>query len=84
MEGTEEEGSVVNVQCLHGPLLWSTALEMLWKEEFIRSKDLSMREGMSSDVSPFVSIFGRILILMVPAGENTVRSHIKEPRGHLN
>lgn len=66
LEGTEEEGSVVNVQCLHGPLLWGTKLEMLRKEEFIRSKDLSMREGMSSDVSPFVSIFGRILILMVP------------------
>lgn len=67
---------MVNVQCLNGPLLWVTESEMSRKAERIRLKDLSERDDTSSDVIPFVSIFGRILNLMVPteAQNFTVRS----------
>lgn len=58
---------MVNVQCLNGPLLWVTESEMSWKAESITLKDLSERDDTSSDVIPFVSIFGRIFNLMVPA-----------------
>lgn len=58
--------SMVNVQCLNGPLLWVTESEMSKKAERIRLKDLSERDDTSSDVMPFVSIFGRIFNLMVP------------------
>jgi len=58
---------MVNVQCLKGPLLWVTESEMSRKAERIRLKDLSERDDTSSDVIPFVSIFGRIFNLMVPA-----------------
>lgn len=58
---------MVNVQCLDGPLLWVTESEMFRKAERIRLKDLSERDETSSDVIPFVSIFGRIFNLMVPA-----------------
>lgn len=58
--------SMVNVQCLNGPLLWVTESEMSRKAERIRLKDLSERDDTSSDVIPFVSIFGRIFNLMVP------------------
>lgn len=57
---------MVNVQCRDGPLLWGTGAEMSKKAERITSKDLSEREETSSDVIPFVSIFGRIFNLMVP------------------
>lgn len=65
-----------NVQCLNGPLLWVTESEMSRKAERITLKDLSERDDTSSDVIPFVSIFGRIFNLMVPAeAQNfTVRS----------
>lgn len=56
---------VVNVQCLSGPLLGVP--EMSRKAERIRLKDFSQRDVTSSDVIPFVSIFGRIFNLMVPA-----------------
>lgn len=59
--------SMENVQCLNGPLLWVTESEMSRKAERIRLKDLSERDDTSSDVIPFVSIFGRIFNLMVPA-----------------
>lgn len=58
--------SVSHVQCLTGPLLWVTLLEIWWKAERIRLKDWSARAEISSDVIPFVSIFGRIFNLMVP------------------
>lgn len=58
---------MVNVQCLNGPLLWVTESEMSKKAERITLKDLSERDGISSVVIPFVSIFGRIFNLMVPA-----------------
>lgn len=57
---------MVNVQCLNGPLLWVTESEMFRKAERIRLKDLSESDETSSDVIPFVSIFGRIFNLMVP------------------
>lgn len=64
----EIEGrSMVHVQCLMGPLLWVTESEMSRKAERIRSKHLSDRDETSSDVIPFVSIFGRTFNLMVPA-----------------
>lgn len=53
------------VQCLSGPLLGVP--EMSRKAERIRLKDLSQRDVTSSCVIPFVSIFGRIFNLMVPA-----------------
>lgn len=59
-------GGMVNVQCLSGPLLWVTESEMSRKTERIRLKDLSQRDDTSSEVIPFVSIFGRIFTLMVP------------------
>lgn len=64
--GEKEAGSMVNVQCLIGPLLWVTESETLKKAERITSKDLSERDDTSSVVIPFVSIFGRIFNLMVP------------------
>lgn len=67
--GVEERGAggfMVNVQCRDGPLLWGTGAEMSKKAERITSKDLSERDETSSDVIPFVSIFGRIFNLMVP------------------
>lgn len=76
--GEKRGGSVVkSVQCLKGPLLWVTESETFKKAERIRLKDLSERDVTSSVVIPFVSIFGRIFNLMVPAEaeENfTVRS----------
>lgn len=54
------------VQCLIGPLLWVTEPEISRKAERITLKDLSQRDDTSSDVIPFVSIFGRIFNLMVP------------------
>lgn len=60
-------GGMVNVQCLIGPLLWVTESETSRKAERIRLKDLSQRDDTSSEVIPFVSIFGRIFTLMVPA-----------------
>lgn len=67
---------MVNVQCLKGPLLWVMVSEMFRKAERITLKDLSERIDTSSDVIPFVSIFGRIFNLMVPEEEQnfTVRS----------
>lgn len=64
--GRKSGGSMANVQCLVGPLLWVTESEMFRKAERIRLKDLSDRVDMSSDVIPVVSIFGRIFNLMVP------------------
>lgn len=61
-------GHMVHVQCLKGPLLWVLESETSRKAERIRLKDLSERDDTSSDVIPFVSIFGRIFNLMVPAG----------------
>lgn len=55
-----------------GPLLWATELEMSRKAERITPKDLSDRDATSSDVMPFVSIFGRIFNVMVPAEEHNV------------
>lgn len=74
--GEKRGGSMVNVQCLNGPLLWVTESETSRKAERITLKDLSERDDTSSDVIPFVSIFGRIFTLMVPAeAQNfTVRS----------
>lgn len=66
-QGGRRGGSMVNVQCLNGPLLWVTESEMSKKAERITLKDLSERDGISSVVIPFVSIFGRIFNLMVPA-----------------
>lgn len=54
------------VQCLIGPLLWVTESEISKKAERMTLKDLSQRDDTSSDVIPFVSIFGRIFNLMVP------------------
>lgn len=59
-------GGMLNVQCLTGPLLWATESEMSRKTERIRLKDVSQRDDTSSEVIPFVSIFGRIFTLMVP------------------
>lgn len=53
-------------QCLIGPLLWVTESEISKKAERMTLKDLSQRDDTSSDVIPFVSIFGRIFNLMVP------------------
>lgn len=66
MEEREGWSLVVNVQCRDGPLLWGTGAEMSKKAERITLKDLSERDETSSDVIPFVSIFGRIFNLMVP------------------
>lgn len=54
------------VQCLIGPLLWVTESEISKKAERMTLKDLSQRDDTSSDVIPFVSIFGRMFNLMVP------------------
>lgn len=64
--GEKRGGSMVNVQCLRGPLLRVMESEMSRKAERITLKDLSERDDTSSDVIPFVSIFGRIFNLMVP------------------
>lgn len=72
-------GSMVNVQCLNGPLLWVTESEMFKKAERIRLKDFSERDDMSSDVIPFVSIFGRIFNLMIPA--DAEKLHHQRSRG---
>lgn len=61
-------GWKINVQCLTGPLLRVMESEMSRKAARIRSKDLSDRDDTSSEVIPFVSIFGRIFNLMTPAG----------------
>lgn len=63
-----EGGWKINVQCLTGPLLRVMESEMSRKAARIRSKDLSDRDATSSEVIPFVSIFGRIFNLMIPAG----------------
>ena len=77
---------MVNVQCLDGPLLWVTESEMLRKAERITLKDLSQRDATSSDVIPFVSIFGRIFNLMVPAEAQNfaVRGARGTPRSFLH
>lgn len=76
---------MVNVQCLRGPLLWVMELEMSRKAERITLKDLSERDATSSDVIPFVSIFGRIFNVMVPeeAKNFTVRSLTGPPKAFL-
>lgn len=68
--GAEKTGGrwKINVQCLTGPLLRVMESEMSRKAARIRSKDLSDRDDTSSEVIPFVSIFGRIFNLMIPAG----------------
>lgn len=69
--GAEKTGGgwKINVQCLTGPLLRVMESEMSRKAARIRSKDLSDRDATSSEVIPFVSIFGRIFNLMIPAGQ---------------
>ena len=57
---------MVTIQCLSGPLLWVTESEISRNAERITLKDLSQRDVTSSDVIPFVSIFGRIFNLIVP------------------
>lgn len=60
---------VLNVQCLSGPLL--RVPDRSRKAERITLKDFSQRDVTSSGVIPFVSIFGRIFTLMVPAQQQT-------------
>lgn len=64
--GKGEGGDMVTIQCLSGPLLWVTESEISRNAERITLKDLSQRDVTSSDVIPFVSIFGRIFNLIVP------------------
>lgn len=70
-QGHKRQGgaSTVNVQCLKGPLLRVTQSDMSRKTERIMLKDLSESDDTSSDVIPFVSIFGSIFNLMVPVEE---------------
>lgn len=65
--GGQRGGNMVCGQCLEGPLLWVMESETFRNAERITLKDLSERDDTSSDVIPFVSIFGRIFNLMVPA-----------------